>query len=64
MKRAITKPVRFKRPARARLPLELRGDEGEKVQNGACTLGQYYSKPTVLLPIIHVIPELISAIQL
>ena len=41
-----------------------RGRGREKVQNGGCTLGQYYSKPTVLLPIIHVIPELISAIQL
>ena len=53
-------------PARARLPLEPRGDEGERKykKNGACTRGQYYPKRTLLLPIIHVIPELISAIQL
>ena len=44
--------------------LASRGRGREKIQNGACTLGQYYPKPTLLLPIIHVIPELISAIQL
>ena len=30
VEKAITKPVQFKMPARARLPLELRGDEGER----------------------------------
>ena len=52
-------------PASARFPLELRGDEGEIIQNGArVLLHNIIQKPTLLLPVIHVIPEVISAIQL